>query len=54
MRSAVTEDRALQGCNPSAGDGPKLAGVVVRLPLPVFFSARIVSADQREAVGLVF
>jgi hypothetical protein len=24
MRSAVTEDRALQGCNPSAGDGPKL------------------------------
>jgi hypothetical protein len=26
MRSAVTEDRALQGWNPSAGDGPKLAG----------------------------
>ena len=28
MRSAVTEDRALQGWNPSAGDGPKLAGAV--------------------------
>ena len=29
MRSAVTEDRALQGWNPSAGDGPKLAGVAL-------------------------
>ena len=24
---AVTEDRAMQGCNPSAGDGPELAGL---------------------------
>ena len=42
MRSAVTEDRALQGCNLSAGDGPKLAGVVpcspkLGPPLPVFW-----------------
>ena len=35
IRSAVTEDRALQGCNLSAGDGPKLAGVASGLPLPV-------------------
>lgn len=35
MRSAVTEDKALLGSNLSAGDGPKLAGVVFGLPLPV-------------------
>lgn len=29
MRSAVTEDKALLGSNLSAGDGPKLAGVVM-------------------------
>jgi hypothetical protein len=52
MRSAVTEDKALLGSNLSAG--PKLAGVVFGLPLPVNpvppvpLSARF-RADQREA-----
>src|SRR5580700_2217457 len=40
MQAAVTEDRATQGCDLSAGDGPKLAGAVLgsyvcRPPLPV-------------------
>ena len=42
MRSAVAEGKALQGCNLSAVDGPKLAGACACLllapPLPVFLS----------------
>jgi hypothetical protein len=44
MRSAVTEDRAPQGCNLSAGDGPKLAGVAFGLPLPVTLAKQGVEA----------
>jgi len=50
IRVAVTEDRALQGCNLSAVDGPELAGGVKPLPPLLRYRKRDRMSDLHDRI----